>query len=329
MKLKRLVAMAIAALLFGCQSAYVIKPLPTLGGTAGNAADINRSDVIAGWSETETGETHAVLWREGTVTDLGTLGGANSWASGINDAEVVVGMSQTADGAHHAFLWQNGAMIDLHDPAWPAGVDSTARAVTNSGVAAGTAGIDGALWRGPGAIDVIRCAGSGHGDAYDINESGQTVGWCHANDQAFLWQDGSLAILPHLGIDRTRAYGINDAGQVAGHAYDPATRLPAVVVWSGDAPPLTAGALGGNFCTAYDINNDGLAVGYGQKADGRTVPFYFHLSEGTLHELMNFGSGNAYAVNDRGVIVGKGVDAAGREKPVMWKWVRWRWPWAD
>ena len=89
------------------------------------------------------------------------------------------------------------------------------------------------------------------------------------------------------------------------------------------------GGLGGDDCTAYDINDNGLAVGYGKKEDGSTVPFYFKRSEGILRELMNLGSGNAYAVNDRGVIVGKGVDATGREKPVKWEWVRWRWPWAD
>jgi probable HAF family extracellular repeat protein len=61
------------------------------------------------------GETHAVLWSDGTAVDLGTLGGATSRAYGINDRTQIVGTARTPAASEHAFLWQDGLMVDLND----------------------------------------------------------------------------------------------------------------------------------------------------------------------------------------------------------------------
>ena len=47
----------------------------TLGGTSGLATAINDLGEIIGWSATTSNaETHAFLYRNGTMTDLGTFG---------------------------------------------------------------------------------------------------------------------------------------------------------------------------------------------------------------------------------------------------------------
>src|SRR5207237_6218811 len=87
----------------------------TRGGDAAEAWDINDAGQIVGDSAA-FGLSHAFLWQDGTMTDLGTLGGIRgfSGAYGINEAGQVVGYSYTRTyGMEHAFLWQDGTMTDL------------------------------------------------------------------------------------------------------------------------------------------------------------------------------------------------------------------------
>jgi probable HAF family extracellular repeat protein len=80
------------------------------------ALDVNDVGQVVGWSDTDlsgSNNSHAVLWENGTVVDLGTLGGSRSQATGINSKGQVVGWSTTNDAETHAFLWENGVMIDL------------------------------------------------------------------------------------------------------------------------------------------------------------------------------------------------------------------------
>ena len=45
--------------------------LGTLGGATSVATAINDLDEVVGSSQTATGQTHAFLWRDGHMTDLG------------------------------------------------------------------------------------------------------------------------------------------------------------------------------------------------------------------------------------------------------------------
>ncbi len=77
-------------------------------GTFSYASDINNRGQIVGSSTTASGEEHAVLWQDGSVTDLGTLGGTYSQASAINARGQIVGVSETAAGEWHAFVVNTG-----------------------------------------------------------------------------------------------------------------------------------------------------------------------------------------------------------------------------
>jgi probable HAF family extracellular repeat protein len=78
------------------------------GGTGSGALDINDRGQVVGY-----GGSHAFLWEDGQMTDLGTLGGYSSIAYGINSRGQVAGYSSTASGGEHAFLWEDGEMTDL------------------------------------------------------------------------------------------------------------------------------------------------------------------------------------------------------------------------
>jgi probable HAF family extracellular repeat protein len=156
------------------------------------AVGINDNGDVVGASGTcgipDTGAlgVHAVVWRNGLVSNLGGLGGVmNNVAFAINNAGQIVGESDPAgDATTYAVLWQNGAMTNL-----------------------------GTL---PG--DVLSSAS-------DINAQGQVVGSsCDAdgNCRAFLWDHGVMMDLNSLiskdsPLYLTNASGINDQGEIAGY----------------------------------------------------------------------------------------------------------------
>jgi len=168
-----------------------VQELPLIkGDKLGSAFGINDWGQAVGTSGQGVcgSSSHAVLWQNGKVTDLGNFGGTPNEAYGINDLGQVVGYSTLSDGVtEHAFLWQADVMTDL-----------------------------GTL---PGDV------GS---HAAGINFEGQVVGWsfdANGNERAFLWQNGVMTDLNTLIPADSYLYllfadGINVWGQIAGTAYD-------------------------------------------------------------------------------------------------------------
>lgn len=195
-----------------------VTPLPSFPGTIVNwgfAYDINVNGLIAGQSQDANNVRHAVVWNRTVLQqDLGTLMGASSSsARGINDLGHVVG---DADG--YAFLWRNGALTRLG-----AGM---ALDINNSGLILGTApGMVPVLWRN-GVMENLRAL-SGARVAYGhtvtgLNNRNEVVGYAPAlrapyQDTAVIWSNGRAVDLGRFpGGTVSRAYGINDNGQVVG-----------------------------------------------------------------------------------------------------------------
>ena len=85
-----------------------------LGGFAGT--DINNRGQVCGLSDL-TGDltTHAFLWENGVMTDLGTLpGDFYSFAWGMGEEGQVLGHSCDVNVNCRGFIWQNGVMADVN-----------------------------------------------------------------------------------------------------------------------------------------------------------------------------------------------------------------------
>ena len=89
--------------------------LPSYAGQTSVAYDINDNEIIVGATNITEGVSHAAMWIDDVIFDLGTLGGEGSVARSINNANQVVGYADDTSGNTHAFLYQNGIIYDLND----------------------------------------------------------------------------------------------------------------------------------------------------------------------------------------------------------------------
>ena len=133
-----------------------------------------------------------------TVQVLPGLTGGGGLAYGINAAHVVVGLSVPAEGHHHATMWIDGLPHDLGVP--------------------------------PGYV---------YSAAYDVNDSNVAVGYSYVGgklQQAARFSLGSsaVALQPPGNVRESRAYSINNKGEIVGTMWNADTGAPRAFVVEGD-----------------------------------------------------------------------------------------------
>jgi probable HAF family extracellular repeat protein len=271
-----------------------------LGGHFSQARAINDRGEVVGISSTGQ-STHAFLWRDGRMSDLGTLGGRHSAAFDINNRGEVVGYSETAGGQWHAFLWRDGRMRDL-GTLGGAGGSSIATAINDRGDIVGDndgpSGLQAFLWRdgrmSAVEADLARPAG--------INERGDIIGTSYAGGQltAILWSDGhATAVGEDYGV------AINNRGQVL---------VGTANLWHrGQITPIT-GPAGATSVAVAGLNEHATVVGSSDLGA-------FVWNNGRAILLPRFATdtvAGARDINNRGQIVG----ASGTDEPlahaVLW-----------
>ena len=154
---------------------------------------VNDYGEVVGYSETVRGRqvTHAFLWKDGVMHDIGGGAGDRSISSAlaINNLSQVAGDFTANTGAtdtgtrapnRRAFLWQNGNRQDL------------------------------------GVLP-----GHSSSSALALNDDGMVVGWSGRHDgslsTAFLWHNSIMENLGYLpGDSNSRAVSINNVGQIVG-----------------------------------------------------------------------------------------------------------------
>jgi len=208
-------------------------PIPlTFGGITGTPAGLNAAGQAVGEASLAvepgkppaSGDVHAFLWQDGTMTDLGTLGGHSSSAMGINAQGQVVGFAATADDALHAVLWDHGTTTDFGE--------GRACAINSAGQIVGESEGHAVVWDHGKKIDIgLSGYGTGlinplcgpgpfvHGPT--INAAGDVaLNYCTHDGvcSAYLWDGNALTKLADLGGDEATAFGMNARGWIVGQS---------------------------------------------------------------------------------------------------------------
>jgi probable HAF family extracellular repeat protein len=269
--------------------------------------DINNAGQIAGSIYLNDVGSHAAVYANGAITDLGSFSGTVSEAVAINEAGTVVGNFGLARGPWHAFIYGNGTTQEVGSMyALDINLQGDIVGQTDTGA--------GALYR-QGTLTTLGYLGTGDvSTATAINDAGHVVGTStidldfHSRQHPFLYNDGALHDLGTLDErEFNSAVAINNAGQIAGYSEGPGGGMHAFFYENGVMTDL--GSFGGLNLDVGGMNAHGDIVGTGDPWEG--PPIAFVTRNGALvdlNTLIDPASGwamdRAIGINDHGQIIG-------------------------
>lgn len=222
---------------------------------------------------------HAYLWDNGLNTDLNPSYGKYSKAAAINDLGQVVGsFYDTTSKAVHTFRWENGVLTDMGKLG---GINfSGALGINNQGQIIGNydrrytvdtfqANYVGAYFYDNGGVtDMGKLT-----YPEEINNFGQVAGYTYFDYngystccQGFSWKNGTKTLIKTSESATSRAFGINDSGEVVGWTYNQTGHQVAFIWKDGVLKDLNTMIDSGSpwrLRQANAINNKGEIVGIG------------------------------------------------------------------
>ena len=262
-----------------------------------------------------------------TVTVLGTLGGTDNAAYGINASGQVVGHSSYPASPGYtistAVIWQGTAPTPL---VHSGSSYSTANAINASGQIVGRLASsqsfpkqNAAEWPGSTFLGTL---GGTYSYGYDINDSGQAVGFAatygDSSVHAVRWDGTTPTDLLTLGgvyTANSEGTGINASGQVVGTSQVAGSSANHAVVWNGTTP-TDLGTLSGSNSYGSGINASGQVAGFSNYSGSNSSSFHAVRWDGTTPTDLGTLGGDyseALAINDSGDVVGISNLATGNQ----------------
>ena len=188
---------------------------------------------------------------------------------------------------------------------------------------------EGVLWD-HGTVILLGTLGGTYSVAAEVNDARQVAGWSglpqNFSAGAFLWQNGSMSLLPGLSPEsvETRAFGLNSGGTVVGTSdeWTENNDTSRAVVWIGGTPTNLGSTLGAYASTASDVNAGGIVAGYYYPWNDAGSFTNAVVWDGTdVTELGSLGGIFTWAIdiNDAGQVIGLSTIASGEFHFFLWE----------
>jgi probable HAF family extracellular repeat protein len=310
-----------------------LRPLP--GGASNYAVAINSRGQIAGTSQNgavdpSTGwpETHAVLWQDGRITNLGTLGGTQSIAVDVNDAGQAVGaaLNRTFDPFANNILLACVFYPIVEGPCYNFTETFlfTAPAITETRAF---------VWTQAQGMQDLGTLGGPDSAAWIINDRGQIAGESFISFtpnpssgvptiDPFFWDPNERKMLDLGGLGGTfgAALFMNGQGQVIGLSNLSGDAAYHPFIWSKSEGMKDLGTLGGTLAAPHWINDAGEVVGFANLLGDQTR-HAFLWRNGVMTDLGTYGypDSESASINTQGQIVGSSFVFNGPSRGLIWE----------
>ncbi|MBL1217918.1 MAG: hypothetical protein D8M59_10535 [Planctomycetes bacterium] len=250
-----------------------------------------------------------------------------SFGESINSLGLVCGAA-SGDPLAAPIVWERDNYLKLGNLG---GNDSTAQAISDSGVVVGYSGYPDFreipfVWiqgRGdwmalpmPDGYDVGRANG--------VNEHNQAVGFCRhfelGDSTAVTWTSGQVNELPGLGGWGSAAADISDSGWIVGWAVDDQLTRQAVL-WTSQSTIVVLGTLGGwwSVGTAYGVNDFGQITGFSEASVDEHA---FLWQDGEMFDIHDhpWDTSIAFGIANTGEVVGTLIKSSyGEWTAFLWR----------
>ena len=306
--------------------------LPTLGGGETWATRINAVGQVIGWGRVVVDggypPWHGFYWdKQSGIVDIGTFYGARGYseAKDINNLGQVTGYAYACyNMCPYPMVWEKGMGLqflpnyDMYT--WGEGINDLGTIIANR-----TSGTSRSLlWRKgltgyEGPVDLLGTSDSRGSLVLQINRVGQVLGHLTEADgsvKLYLWDEGSITLLPFPGYHLVGSAHLNNLGQVVAKVQQTVRDavVYSIVLWDGEkVVDLGSGCVNAE---VVDMND------YTQIAATCYVDGVIHgavWEQGKWADLGSLGAyGSLSAMNNVGQIVGQRYAEDGTLRATLW-----------